>query len=88
MKAIRIIIDILNVILGVAAVVLAIMVFINTDGNKWMFPIIFAVGGTMNLATGAKYFMTDRKVSGIICSVVAVALYVVAYVSFLAIGGR
>lgn len=39
------------------------------------------------MMTGIKYLMTDRKVSGIISEVVAVILFVVAYVSYLAIGG-
>lgn len=87
-RIIRTIIDGLNVILGVAAIVLAVMVFIDTQKNMWMFPIIFTVGGTMNLITGAKYFMTDRKIQGIISEVVAVILFIIAYISFLAVGGR
>ena len=55
--------------------------------NKSMFHIIFSIGGLMNMLTGIKYLMTDRKVSGIISEVVAVILFVVAYVSYLAIGG-
>ena len=48
-KIIRTILDILNVLLGVGVVVLAVMAFINTDNNKWLFPIIFMMGGVMNL---------------------------------------
>lgn len=87
-RIIRIIIDCLNVILGAAAIVLAVMVFLDTQKNMWMFPIIFGVGGMMNLITGVKYFMTDRKISGIVSEVVAVVLFVIAYVSFLAVGGK
>ena len=87
-RIIRIIIDCLDVILGAAAIVLAVMVFLDTQKNMWMFPIIFCVGGMMNLITGVKYFMTDRKVSGIVSEVVAVVLFVIAYVSFLAVGGK
>lgn len=59
-KIIRTILDILNVLLGVGVVVLAVMAFINTDNNKWLFPIIFMMGGVMNLFTGIKAMMTDR----------------------------
>lgn len=86
-KVVRLIIDVLNVIFGIAAIVLTVFVFINTGKNKWMFHIIFSIGGLMNMMTGIKYLMTDRKVSGIISEVVAVILFVVAYVSYLAIGG-
>ena len=86
-KVVRLIIDVLNVIFGIAAIVLTVLVFINTGKNKWMFHIIFSIGGLMNMMTGIKYLMTDRKVSGIISEVVAVILFVVAYVSYLAIGG-
>ncbi len=72
-KIIRTILDILNVLLGVGVVVLAVMAFINTDNNKWLFPIIFMMGGVMNLFTGIKAMMTDRKVTGIV-SVVAAAV--------------
>lgn len=86
-KVVRLIIDVLNVIFGIVAIVLTVFVFINTGKNKWMFHIIFLIGGLMNMLTGIKYLMTDRKVSGIISEVVAVILFVVAYVSYLAIGG-
>lgn len=87
-RIIRVVIDGLNVILGVSAIVLAVMVFLATEKNMWMFPIIFTVGGTMNFITGVKYFMTDRRVPGIVSEVVAVVLFVIAYISFLAVGGR
>ena len=87
-RIIRIIIDCVNVVLGVAAILLAVMVFLNTQNNRWMFPIIFCVGGTMNCITGIKNFMTDRKVSGIIAEIVSIILFIIAYVSFLALGGR
>ena len=86
-KVVRLIIDVLNVIFGIAAIVLSLFVFVIAGNIKWMFHIIFSIGGLMNMMTGIKYLMTDRKVSGIISEVVAVILFVVAYVSYLAIGG-
>ena len=86
-RALRFIIDILNVILGIGVIVLAVLAFINTSKNAWMFPIIFLGGAVMNLFTGIKNFMTDRKIGGIVCTVVAIVLAGVAYFTFRAIGG-
>ncbi len=87
-KIIRTILDILNVLLGVGVVVLAVMAFINTDNNKWLFPIIFMMGGVMNLFTGIKAMMMDRKVTGIVSVVAAAVLAVISIMSYIAIGGR
>ena len=86
-KIIRIIIDIINVVLGIGVVVLAVMAFINTADNKWMFPIIFLMGGGMNLLTGIKFFINDRNSSGIMAIVAAGLLMVISVMSYMAIGG-
>ena len=86
-RVIRIIIDILNVLLGIAAVVFAVLTFMNTQDNAWMFPIIFIIGGAMNFFTGIKHLMSDRKVNGIILEVAAVVVWIIAYLSYVAVGG-
>ncbi len=86
-RVIRIIIDILNVLLGIAAVVFAVLTFMNTQGNAWMFPIIFIIGGAMNFLTGIKHLMNDKKVNGIILEVASVIVWVIAYLSYVAVGG-
>lgn len=86
-KAVRIIIDIVNVVIGVATVVFAVLTFLNTTENAWMFPIIFLLGGVMNLITGIKHLMWDRKVNGIILLVIATLLIGVAYATYVAVGG-
>ena len=86
-KAVRIIIDIVNVVIGVATVVFAVLTFLNTTENAWMFPIIFLLGGVMNLITGIKHLMWDRKVYGIILLVIATLLIGVAYATYVAVGG-
>ncbi len=86
-KIIRIIIDILNVILGVAAIVMAVITFINATANSWMFPLIFLMGTLMNLLTGIKHIMSERKAQGIVLLVVAVVLAALTYASYVAVGG-
>ena len=46
-----------------------------------------SVGGAMNLITGVKHFMSDKKVAGIISEVATVVLGVLAFVCYRAIGG-
>lgn len=86
-KIIRIIIDILNVILGVAAIVMAVITFINATANSWMFPLIFLMGALMNLLTGIKHIMCERKAQGIVLLVAAVVLFALTYASYVAVGG-
>lgn len=86
-KAIRIIIDFLNVVIGIGAVVLAVMTFLDTQNNKWMFPLIFLLGAAMNLLTAIKHLMTERRISGIIMLFFGLLLTGIAYASRIAIGG-
>lgn len=86
-KAVRIIIDIVNVLVGIAVVVFAVLTFMNTTDNAWMFPIIFLLGGIMNLMTGIKHLMWDRKLNGIMLLVIAALLFGVTYATYVAVGG-
>ncbi|MCM1308614.1 MAG: hypothetical protein NC223_08455 [Butyrivibrio sp.] len=86
-KAVRIIIDFLNVVIGIGAVVLAVITFLDTQNNKWMFPLIFLLGAAMNLLTAVKHLMTERRVTGAIMLFVSLLLTGIAYVSRIAIGG-
>jgi hypothetical protein len=86
-KVVRIIIDVLNIILGVAAIVMAVITFINTTANAWMFPLIFLVGALMNLLTGIKHMMCERKAQGVVLLVVSVVLLILTYASYVAVGG-
>ncbi len=86
-KIVRLVIDILNVILGVGAIVLAVLAFLDTKGNMWAFPIIFILGASMNFITGIKHFMSDKKAAGIIAEAAAVVIGIFAFVSYRAIGG-
>lgn len=87
-KTLRIIIDILNVIIGVAVVILAVLTFINTHKNSWMFTYVFLGGGLLNLLTGIKGMMNDRKVGAIVMFCFAAALFVISILCYRIIGGR
>ena len=86
-KYIRIILDVLNVLLGLGIVVFAILAFLNTEENMWMFPIIFGLGALMNCLTGIKHLMNGKKANGIIAEVVAGVFVAIAIFSYHAVGG-
>lgn len=86
-RIIRVIIDILNIILALSVIVLAVMVFIDTDKNSWMFTIIIASGATVNLISGIKFFMTKRNAAGIVSEIAAVILFVISYICYRTVGG-
>jgi len=79
-KAARIVIDILNLVLGLAAVVMAVFTFLNVGQYKWMFPFIFAAGGLLNLLSGIKQLITDNKARGIVLIVVGLLVIGLAIV--------
>lgn len=86
-KVVRTIIDVLNIIIGVGVVVFAVMVFIDTNANRWMFPLIFALGAAMNLLTAVKNFSTEYRGRAIAHSVAAIILIGISLVTYKAIGG-
>lgn len=86
-RVIRIIIEIMTSLVGVAAVVLAVFTFINARANSFMFPIIFILGAGMNILSGIKYIMTGNKGGAIARMIVGAVLIGIAAASYVAIGG-
>lgn len=86
-RKIRLAIDILNVIIGIAVTGLALIAFLNTKDNMHLFPYIFLLGGSMELLTGIKFFITDMKLQGFIMEGFAAVIYFIAIASHIAIGG-
>ena len=86
-RVIRIIIEIMTSLTGVAAVVLAVLTFINTKANSFMFPIIFILGAGMNILSGIKFVMTGNKGGAITRIIVGVVLIGIAAASYVVIGG-
>lgn len=86
-RKIRLAIDILNVIIGIAVTGLALITFLNTKDNMYLFPAIFLLGGSMELLTGIKFFLTDKKLQGFVMEGLAAVIYLIAIASHIAIGG-
>ena len=87
-KTVRIIIETLTVIIGAAAVILAVMTFINTRANSYLFPIIFILGAAMNILSGVKSAMTDNKGAAVTRFIIGALLLAVAYVTHVSVGGQ
>lgn len=77
----NLIIEIINVILGIAIITLAILTFLNTTEYAFLFPVIFLLGAIMNGATATKDFLGSNRGMGIVASIVTVLFFVIFIVS-------
>ena len=86
-RAVRTILDLLNLLLGIAIVGAAVFTFLSVHERAWLFPIIFAMGAGMNLFTAIKYLMTDRIKGAVTMLVVSLLLAGIAVVTYFSVGG-
>ncbi len=73
----NLIIEVLNLALGIAIIVLAIMTFLNTQKYAFLFPIIFLLGAIMNGTTAIKNFLGANRGRGIVALIVTIVLLMV-----------
>ncbi len=73
----NLIIEIINVILGIAIITLAILTFLNTEEYAFLFPVIFLLGAIMNGATAVKDFLGSNRGMGIVVSIVTLLFFVI-----------
>ena len=71
---IRLVIDVMNIILSVVVVGLTVYTFLDLHGRMHVFPGIFYMGALINLITGIKHMISDRKWQGIAVFVFAAVL--------------
>ena len=84
-KRLRMILDIINTVIGIAIIVLTIVAFNADDGYIVYFPYMFLLGGTMNLLAAIKNY-TQRKIAvGITMSVTTVIFFVAGIVTLISI---
>jgi len=74
----KMIIDYTNIILTVCVVVLFILILFLRSKSGIVFPLIFAVGATVNFLTGMKKFMDKAAVSGGVLMFVTAVLLLMA----------
>ena len=71
----NLIIEIINVILGIAIITLAILTFLNTEEYAFLFPVM--LGAIMNGATAVKDFLGSNRGMGIVVSIVTLLFFVI-----------
>lgn len=57
------------------------LIFLN-DRRSFLFPLIFLAGGIDNALAAAKNFMSYNRIGGIALTVVAVLLWLLAFICF------
>lgn len=74
LRKIRIAIDVINVILSIAVVALTVYTFMDAHNRMGLFPNIFFLGAVINVITGIKHMISDKKLQGMGVMVFAVIL--------------
>lgn len=80
------ILDLLHIVVGAAVVVLAVLAFLNPEGNRILLPFIFLLAGILNGVNGCyriKESGRDKKqrLMGISILALAVALLIICVLS-------
>lgn len=70
-------IDIINIILGVAMVVLAVVLIVTSGENKILFPVIFGIEALINLLGGIKQAASSEVVRAILLFIAFAIMVVV-----------
>lgn len=74
LRRIRITIDVVNVILSIAVVAVTVYTFLDSHDRMYIFPNIFYLGALINVITGVKHMISDKKMQGTAVFVFAVVL--------------
>jgi hypothetical protein len=77
----RIVIDWLNVLIGVAVAIMAIVIFVFQGKYDGLFPVIFMLGTAMEGLGAAKSFLRYETVAGYVQVLLALALLFVTIIS-------
>lgn len=77
----RILIDWLNIIIGVAVVIMATIIFLFLGKYDFLFPVIFILGVIMEGLGAAKSFLRYETLAGYVQVILALALLFVTIIS-------
>lgn len=85
-RNITLIMDWVHIILGALIVVMAVLAFLNPEGNMFLFPLIFLLAALLNLLNGIHRFKQSgrdkkKKALGIGYLVIAVLLLAISVIS-------
>lgn len=77
----RIVIDWLNIFIGVAVVIIAIAIFMFQGEYDFLFPVVFMLGTAMEGMGAAKSFLRYESVAGYVQVILAMALLFITIIS-------
>lgn len=82
--------DMVHIIVGILIVVLAVISFLNPEGNMLLFPLIFLLAAVLNLINGIYRIHQSgrdkkKKMGGIGLTAVAVLLFILTVISAVSI---
>lgn len=77
----RIMIDWLNIIIGMAVVIMAIVIFLVPGNYDFLFPVLFLLGTAMEGLGAAKSFLRYESVGGYIQVILALVLLFITIIS-------
>lgn len=86
------ILDYTHIGIGIIIVVLAVVSFLNPEGNMALFPLIFLLAGIMNLMSGLYHLREcgrdkKKKISAVAGTVIGALLVLLCIVSGISIWG-
>lgn len=87
LRSIRIVIDIINVLLSFAVIGLVIYTFMALSERMEYFPYIFYMGASVNIITGIKHMISDKKLQGLATWIFGAVLVAAGWFGSIIIGG-
>lgn len=77
----RIVIDFLNILIGVAVIIMAIVIFIVPGDYSFLFPVLFLSGTVMEGLGAAKSFFKYENIAGYVQVILTLALLFITIIS-------
>lgn len=75
----KFVIDWINIIIGVAVVIMATVIFILPGNQDYLLPLVFLAGAGINGLHAAKNFFRFERKIGVMLSLTAIVLLALAY---------
>ncbi len=73
-RKVRVVIDVVNIILSIAAVGITVYTFMDVHNRMHIFSDIFYLGALINAITGIKHMISDKQWQGIAVFIFAAVL--------------
>lgn len=82
----ELLLDLLHIVIGILVVILAVLAFLNPEGNRFLFPFIFILAALLNGVNGwfklkEAGWNKKKKMGGITLCVIAGGLFLLGLLS-------